>query len=472
MKIRFGLVAVAGLVVAAAGCASGGSSAPELGPDGQPIPEASRPRDDNFTTSATLYLTQAQSATDAADARERYSLADEAARNALNNNPSNPLAMLLGARTAAGLGQYERADSLYTQAELTYPPYAGEIEALREDAWVQNYNEAIGYLNAGDTENAIAAFSRADQIFKGRPEAMLQLGALYSQVGDFDMAAQKFREVLDLVEGTDYALADSMRVAGWDEYEIQAARFLGQVLTQAERYDEAAAEYQEFLAANPGDVTIMSQLAMVTMAAGDTASAERMYGDLLNMEGITAGELYDVGVGLFQVGAYAQSAQAFRQAVAIAPNHRDAMFNLVTALYQSQQWDEVIAVGEDLQALDPNNPLAFQYAAFAYAQSGDSDTGIALQERGQNLPFTIDNTRLVPVSSGGASLTGQLTNKTLAPGATVDMEIHFVAEDGSDAGMVPVTVVAPEVDMAEVFQAEFDSDQQIIGFFYVVRSGS
>ncbi len=271
-----------------------------------------------------------------------------------------------------------------------------------------------------------------------------------------------------MVEGTDYALADSMRVAGWDEYEIQAARFLGQVLTQAENYDEAAAAYTEFLENHPGDVTIMAQLAMVTMAAGDTVSAERMYNDLLNMPNITARELYDVGVGLFQSEAYMASAQAFEKVVAVAPNHRDALFNLVTALYQAEQWERVIELGEDLRELDPHNPLAFQYSAFAYAQMGDSDTGVALQETGQNLAFTIDNTRLQPFSSGGASLSGQVTNNSLAEGTPVSLRINFVGIQGETVGSVEVTVVAGAAGMAEVFQAELDSEAEVIGFFYEV----
>jgi tetratricopeptide (TPR) repeat protein len=333
---------------------------------------------------------------------------------------------------------------------------------------VDYYNGALGQLNSGDLDGAIESFENAHTIFKGRPEAMLQLGAAYSQKGDFETSAAYFQQVLDLVEGTDYALADSMRVAGWDEYEIQAARFLGQVLTQSENYDEAAAAYTSFLETHPGDVTIMAQLAMVTMAAGDTASAERMYSDLLNMPNITARELYDVGVGLFQSEAYLASAQAFEKVVAIAPNHRDALFNLVTALYQAEQWDRVIELGESLRELDPHNPLAFQYSAFAYAQAGDSDTGVALQETGQNLPFTIDNTRLQPFSSGGASLSGQVTNNTLAEGTPVSLRINFVGLQGETVGSVEVTVVAGAAGMAEVFQAELDSETEVIGFFYEV----
>ena len=469
MKARSGLVALLTLAAAVAGCASGGAtSGPVIGPDGEPVQVAARPSDDNFTTSAQLYLTQAQAAGDETEAAERSSLAAEAALNAINANPQNPLAYLLVGQAYLGMDDMVAADSMLQKATDIYPPYAAEGEAYRENSWVDYYNGALGQLNSGDLDGAIESFENAHTIFKGRPEAMLQLGAAYSQKGDFETSAAYFQQVLDLVEGTDYALADSMRVAGWDEYEIQAARFLGQVLTQAENYDEAAAAYTSFLETHPGDVTIMAQLAMVTMAAGDTASAERMYNDLLNMPNITARELYDVGVGLFQSEAYLASAQAFEKVIAVAPNHRDALFNLVTALYQAEQWDRVIELGESLRELDPHNPLAFQYSAFAYAQSGDSDTGVALQETGQNLPFTIDNTRLQPFSSGGASLSGQVTNNTLAEGTPVSLRINFIGLQGGTVGSVEVTVVAGAAGMAEVFQAELDSETEVIGFFYEV----
>ena len=469
MNARSGLVALMSLVVVTAGCASGGSSSgPVIGPDGDPVDTATQPRDDNFTTSSQLYLTQAGASEDETESFERSSLAAEAALNAIGSNPNNPLAYLLAGQAYLGMDDIVAADSMFMKATTLYAPYSAEVEAYREGSWVEFYNLALGQLSTGDIESAISSFETADLIFKGRPEAMLQLGAAYSQIGNFEQAAFYFQQVLDLVEGTEYALADSMRVAGWDEYEIQAARFLGQVLTQAENYDEAAAAYNDFLEDHPGDVTIMAQLAMVTMAAGDTASAERMYTDLLAMPNITARELYDVGVGLFQSEEYGAAVRAFEMVVDVAPTHRDALFNLVTALYQSEQWERVIESGVDLRALDPNNPLAYQYSAFAYAQTGDSDTGIALQAEGQGLAFAIENTRLQPFSGGGASLSGQVSNNTLAEGTPVSLRINFVGMDGTTAGSVDVTVVAGAAGMAEVFQAELNTDLEIIGFNYEV----
>lgn len=470
MKSRTGLVAVLALALVSGGCASGGSSGPVVGPDGQPIPESARPRDDSFTQSGTLYLTQAQAAADDATASERYERALESAQGAIAADSTNPQGYFIAGQAYVGVGDFAAADEAFITAQEMYPPYASEIDLAREGAWVDAYNEGIQEVNAGNVEAAAAAFEQANMIFKGRPEAMLNLGATYSQIGEVDRSAAAFQEALDLIQSTDMATADSARVAGWDEIEQQAALYMGQVYSQGERYEEASAAYAAYLELYPGDVQVMSQMAMVTMAAGDTVGAEAMYSDLMSRSDVDARGLYDVGVGLFQSGAYAQSATAFAAVLERAPSHRDAMFNMVTALYQAEDWEGVQAAGPRLIELDPNNPLAYQYVAFSYAQAGDSDTGMEYQSDGQNLPFTVDETQLRPAAGGGASLSGTVGNNTLAEGSTIVLRVHFLGADGSEAGAVDVTILSPAPDMASVFTAEFDSDLEIIGFYYSVVS--
>ena len=48
MKSRSVLAALMALALVSGGCASGGSAGPVVGPDGQPIPEAARPREDRL----------------------------------------------------------------------------------------------------------------------------------------------------------------------------------------------------------------------------------------------------------------------------------------------------------------------------------------------------------------------------------------------------------------------------------------
>jgi len=470
MKLRSGLVAVMALALVSGGCASGGSSGPVIGPDGQPIPESARPREDSFTQSAQLYLTQAQTAGDDATAGDRYQRALESAQTAIATDSTNPLGYYMAGQAYVGLGDYAGADEALAMAQELYPPYVADVDVVREGAWVDEYNAGIQAVNVGSAEDAILHFGNANDIFKGRPEAMLNLGASYSQLGDVDNSARHFREVLDLIQSTDMATADSLRVAGWDEVERQASMYLGQVYYQGERYSEAADAFQDYLDRYPDEVQVMSQFAMVTMAAGDTARAEAMYSVLMSREDVDARGMYDVGVGLFQSGAYTQSAVAFQAVLDRAPNHRDAMFNRITALYQAEDWDGVVAEGDALIALDPKNPLAYQYIAFSYAQQGDSDTGMEYQATGQELDFTVDETQLSPASRGGASISGQIGNNTLAEGSVVVLRFHFIGVDGTDAGTVDVTIIAPTPEMAAVFQAEFESDSEIVGFYYSVVS--
>jgi hypothetical protein len=61
-----------------------------------------------------------------------------------------------------------------------------------------------------------------------------------------------------------------------------------------------------------------------------------------------------------------------------------------------------------------------------------------------------------------------VTNNSLAEGTPVSLRINFVGIQGETVGSVEVTVVAGAAGMAEVFQAELDSEAEVIGFFYEV----
>ena len=76
MKVRLGLVLATSALFIGTGCSTGGGggtsapSGPSL-PGGQVLDEGTPPRDNSHTRSADLYLTQAQSTTDEAEAQAR-----------------------------------------------------------------------------------------------------------------------------------------------------------------------------------------------------------------------------------------------------------------------------------------------------------------------------------------------------------------------------------------------------------------
>ena len=91
-----------------------------------------------------------------------------------------------------------------------------------------------------------------------------------------------------------------------------------------------------------------------------------------------------------------------------------------------------------------------------------------LQTR-EDLSFQLIDNQLQP-RSGGATVTGALLNKTLEPGTTVTIRVHFSGLDGAEIGTTDIRVQAPDAEVAQAFQADFSSNEEVLGYYYEVVS--
>ena len=118
MKVRFGLALVAAVLAAGTGCASGGGSGPAEGPSsGQAGASGVRPRANEHTRAAELYLTQALSAEDSVTEKTRYNQTLQSALAVITADPGNPQSYFQAGQAYVGLNDIVAADSMLTQAE-------------------------------------------------------------------------------------------------------------------------------------------------------------------------------------------------------------------------------------------------------------------------------------------------------------------------------------------------------------------
>lgn len=456
-KPRFGFAFAAAAAVALAGCASGGSGSASGGEE-----EGNPPRENTHTRSAQLFLTQAQTTGDA----ERYDAAYEAAVQSITEEPMNPMGYFQAGQAQAGAGDYVAADTLFDKAMELYPPYEEDVRIQRESAWIDLFNQAIAPLNEGNHAEGIRLLEAAEVIYPSqRPEALINLGVSYANMDRPDDAIDAYGSALAVIRGPRTTEADSATAANWRESEGSVAFNLAQLLSQAERYDEAAAEYEAFLERNPGDVSALSSLAAVHAAAGDTAAAQGIYDQLLAQPDLGMRDLFNVGVGLYTAGAYERAAEAFTTVVETAPESRDAVFNLAQSYFESEDWEALLPVGQRLLEIDEHNSNTYTILAKALIETGDEQEAVRILEAGQSLPFNLEGAQLRPNPAGGGTVTGQLTNNTLDPGTSVTVRVHFSAEDGSEIGTTDVQVSAPGQGMSEVFRADLTSTESVMGYY-------
>lgn len=477
MKVRLGLVLATATLITGTGCAAGGGSSGATAPAGPSLPggvvleEGIRPRDNTQTRAADLALTQAQATTDEVVIQQRYQEALQSALEGIAADPENPKSYFQAGQAYVGLGDYVGADSMLTKAEEIHPRYVLETEPWREMGWVDAYNSAIVPMNNGDLESAAEIFEEANQLYDGRPEALLQLGSIYSQLDRTDEAVAAFRRAMDVLEGTkEEQLADSANAPIWIQHWEIATTGLGQTLTYAERYQEAADLYGMLLEDDPGNPTFIGALANNLSELGMADSVQVLYDQLLEDPTLAERDFFNAGVGLYQIENYGVAAQAFRRAAEMNPFNRDARLNLAQTLSIDEKFEELEPAARDLLGVDPRNALGWIFLTRALSELGRTEEANEVFNEYQAIGYEIEDLNMRPDLDGGATFSGSVKNTSLEPGTPITLRFHFGGTLGTEIGTVDVQVQAPEVDQFQVFQGEFVSPEEVTGYKYEVIS--
>ncbi len=485
MNARLGLILATAALLSGTGCATGGG-APSPGPaatptlpgaGGQILAEGIRPRDNSQTRTADNFLDQAMSAVEDAEKEGLYRQALAAAREGIAADPENPKSYFQAAVASVNLREFLGADSLFTRAETLHPRYILETGPWRERGWVNAYNEAITPMNEGDLETAVGFFEAANSLYSERPDALLQLGSLYSRLGRMDESAEAFRSSMGMLEETrEVAMMDTASAATWEEQYGVSRLGLGQALQYAEQYEEAAALFGEMVADEPDNASLIGSLASVLTEMGQADSVDVLYENLLNRPGLTEFDYSNAGVGLYRIGEFTRAAQAFRAAADLNPLNRDARLNLVQTHFAaadqaedgSEDWEAVIPAARELLSLDPLNGDVWIFLTRAYSELERDEEANAVFGEYQAIGYEIESLQLDVRTDGGASIVGALKNNTAEQGGTLLLRFHFGGPDGEVMGTTDIRIQLPAPEESVDFVGDFSSSDVVTGYKYEV----
>ena len=471
MRFQPGVVLAASMVIVAGGCAAGSGGGGGDTPMPPGMEEGVPPRDNMFTRTAALALSQAMQNADPGERQSRYQEALQAALDGIANQPNNPQSYRQAGEAYVGLNDLVGADSMWTRAEDLYPLYSFDLDPLREQQWVNQYNMAVNQITAGDREAAVPLLEAAHTIYKGRPEAMLNLGSLHAQMGNDDDAVDWYRTALDLLRGPEFDAQPEDVQATWAENEEIAAFNLAQILANAGRNEEAEVAYRTYLERSPDNVTALSNLAVVLMSMDRNDEAADIYQALLARTDLDARDYYVTGIGLYNAENYSMAAQAFGRSYELIPESRDALYNYAQALYLAGELEELYPAAVSLAEMDPYNNNVYRLLAQGLMAQGDTAAAArVLEEDMSALEFEIDGTILQPYGGGGGVVNGELLNHTLDEGGSVDIRVFFYGPDGIEVGVQDISVPVPAADMREVFRVELDTDQDVVAYRFEVIS--
>lgn len=457
MMLQRALIVALGASLSLGACASAGGAGGGAG--------GARPAETRQSTSAKLFLAQAEGAT-GEQGEQLYRQALEQSLEGVESAPNNPQHYYLAGISYAGIGDAAGADSMFTRAVEMYPGYAGDVEGAREQAWVRFFNDAVAAFNEQNTERAVELWNQANQIYGMRPEAYLNIAVVHTQEGRNDEAIAAYRGAIEALDREPSRELTPEEVAERAESRQAAMSNLGQLLLATEQFGEAEQLYRDYLQQHPDDIAAQSNLAVVLSRQGRGDEAMQTYQRLLASPDLDEAGLMAVGVGLFQAEQYQQAAEAFQRITTMNPNNRDAWYNLANALYAQNRWADVIPAGERLVELDPLNENANLILARAYREQRRNQDALRILEANEAAPVLVDNLQLRSTEDRSI-IRGTVQPKTASAGTPVQLRFTFF-DGAQQLGQQTVTVSAPAQGATANFEAVLQNPTPANGYRYEV----
>jgi tetratricopeptide (TPR) repeat protein len=464
--------------------------------------DAQRPSNNLHTRSADVYLKQAAATQVAPERRELYEKALESALAGVRHDENNSRSWYQAGMAYAGLQDYVGADSTFRRAETLHPPFAEEIDPIRLNAWITSYNTGVQALQKNDVATAKRALEQADQLYAKRPEALVTLGSIYAEEGDFAKAEATYRKALGILRGPERAKQNERDRANWIDDELSVSLRLANILNEQNRVEDAEKVLREIIASQPDNTMAQANLAVMLSRANRNEDAAAIYNDLLRREDLAEATLFNVGVGLFRAEQFARSAEAFRRGVTLNPHNHDALYNLAQALLGRigqieneratatgarkdelsaeilRLSEEMLTTAERIGALDPTNRNVLMMMAQAQRTIGDARGGAAAQEsnrkvlaileRHKALPFEVTDIMTVH-GDGSVDVNGRVTNLTLTQDTPIRFRFSIIGPDGSELAGEDVTVNAPATEESSRFTLRLAAPEGATGWKYVIQ---
>ena len=249
------------------------------------------------------------------------------------------------------------ADSAFDVVEQAMPQCESETEQYRRVPYVGLVNSAVNLYNAKQIDSAVAVAERALVIYPKSPVAYNVIGNARQSKDDIPGAVDAFKKMVVAI-GSDTAYADEKKQAMMNIPQLLAAEADAAEAPKKQEYAKQAAEaYQAYLKDYPNDAGAQSGLARVQLLAGDSASANKIYSDMLAApDKYTDMQLLEAGVNAARAERAKDASQLFEAGLKKNPYYRDGLYNVSVTYLGSNQLDKMPPVLERLVSVDPNNP--------------------------------------------------------------------------------------------------------------------
>lgn len=300
---------------------------------------------------------------------------------------------------------YRRRAAIYRhRGELSFAlfDYNRAIE-LSPDSALAYAGRGIVYRTQGSLDRALQDLDRAVELLPSHAAVRIARGNVYSSLGDHARAAQAYREAIELDESVAlahknlaaelYLLKDfANALVHYDRAyalskDVAILHDRALVYLATKDFASAMRDLNQGLAEQPNDVRLVSTLAVVHAASGETEKALAGFGQAISLDQANPMHWHNRGIMRLSQKQYASAVGDFSEALERDPTYVPSL--LACARIFASSPDErnlkaevAIACGlKALQATRFSSPAAYSAAASAYAAGGAFEDAIRCQQK-------------------------------------------------------------------------------------------
>lgn len=263
------------------------------------------------------------------------------------------------------------ADSMFDVVEASNPEACkAETEGPRRKIYAALVNDAVNLYNAQQVDSALALARRSLSVYDDYPLAYIayniQGNALQTK-DSLDAAVASFTKMADLMKG-DTALVEERKNVMTSVSTVLLAQAEGlEGAAKTAKVAEATAYLENFLKEFPGDSKAEGALARAQIMSGDSAAAERVFGQMTaNPDKYNDQQLFEAGVNAARANKAKEAVALFEAGLKKNPYSRDALFNIALTQQKLEDFVGAEAHLRRLVEVDPENPEVYQVFALNY----------------------------------------------------------------------------------------------------------
>ncbi len=370
-------------------------------------------KDSKYTKDAEKFIGLAMTRSDMDSRRELYRQALAALDEGFVKDADNAKFWFVAGQAHAGAGDFLAADSCFAKTVSMYPDAEADVEAERESAWLGAFQMGVDLMDQNNPDSALAVLEAGQKLYDKRPEALLNIGAIYANKGDLEKAEQAFERAIVATHGDIYSKLDSAGQAQWDSFAEVATLNIAQIRGTR-------------------------------------------------------------GVDAFTANDYDQAAELFGKAIEVNPYSRDYYFNQLQATYAKASaveteheaapddaalktqliglYQTILQQIPKVKEFDPTSENLELIRMRAVKREGElrGDTTEARQaaykilQELEEMPVEVRDLSITPNDNGTVTVSGQLRNRTLPSGSNVGVDITLMGLKGETVGQINFTVVTAE----------------------------